>query len=270
MPSASSFTPTDETGRPPSRRKLRTTLLTLMALILGLVVAILIWGTWRYQAIVNLGKQAQEQAQAINRDFPFNPPPPGQFAPGERWAAMLRARERVLARVSPRVKQALNRLLAARKVSATGLALNVLPLSPDLQAILNAQMAALREEQMSLNEYQWLLGLAIREALAKGNLERPGEGYWTVLRQVEALARSFPQAGGRMKADEVFQSLQKVYRGCKMDRSGVLRKLATPDHAVYAIDWLIFAAHGAAHWVPAAAERPRSGHPLTAGGDRKG
>ena len=152
-------------------------LVILLALILGGVAVVMIWGTWRYQAIVSLGKHAQEQAQAINREFPFTPPPPGQSAPEARWSAMLRVRERALAKVSPQIKQALDRLLDAQKASTAGLALDVLPLSEDFRTIVDAQMAALRGEQMSLSEYQWLLGLAIRDALKKG-AEPPGVNYW--------------------------------------------------------------------------------------------
>jgi hypothetical protein len=174
---------------------------------------------------------------------------------------MLRVRERALAKVSPRVKQALDRLLAAQKASTAGLALDLLPLAADLQGILDAQMAALRGEQMSLSEYQWLLGLAIRAALEKGE-EAPGVDYWGILRKVEHLTGTFPETQGRVRAAEAYQAITKAYAGYAMDQPGVLQELVQPDPAAYAIDLLTVAAR----WAPAMEERSQVAPPLSASG----
>lgn len=224
-----------------SRGTLKKILIVLALLVGALMATLLIWGAHRYQTLVSFGKQVQEKYQAVNRTYSFTPPPAGQSPAAERWAAMLRVRERMLGRVAPEFTQSVDGLLKARNLGKMSLAWDLISLSPHLRPVLDEQIAALHGEQMSLSEYQWLLGLAMRQAMADPARYEAGAGYWNVLKQSERLSRSDNDPANDISAERVFAFLQKTYDAYEISQSDVLERLRKPGATPYVVDWAVVA-----------------------------
>lgn len=220
-------------------RSLKKTLTILSILLLGLLAVVLIWAARRYQNLVGFGKHVQEQVQSINKAYPFTPPPTGSSPLHARISAMLRVRERMLARVDPAIEEELQQLLKASDKKDPMLLFDLSSLAVSLKPVFDEQMTALRLEQMSVREYQWLLGLVIYQAMASPTKHGAGAAYWKILRQAERLSG---QTGGGINADRAFHLLQKEYNGDAMDAHNLADQLHQPGLAPYALDWTVLAA----------------------------
>lgn len=244
----------------PRRRGLRRLLVALTVVLATAVTGLVYYGARAYQDVIGLGKQAQEQVAALNREFPFRKPAPGQDVDPARVAAMLRVRERTLASLAPSTRQLIGSVLAGDQ--PRGLYdlsnLRLFREAQRLRPLLEAHVAALRAEAMSEAEYAWLLGLGVREALR----ESPQSPYWAVLRQAEHAAR-VQRADYTLDAQSVFENLNAYYRGYRLAGETRLAALAQGGPAAQVVDLLLVAAQ----WLAPAETRPATPlHRLTPGG----
>ena len=122
-----------------------------------------------------------------------------------------------------------------------GLALRLLAAAEELREPLDELLTALRQEKMSPRQYQWMLGLAMREAMAAPERHPAGEDYWQVARALERLIGASASASDRFSADGAYGQLKELYPDRRLDQPEVLDKLRGADLATYGIDWLLVA-----------------------------
>lgn len=251
MPADLSVTPTEKTASRPIWRKVKWLLLAVAMVAVVGVTIFFVWGSRRYQELIHAGQKAQEQYGTLNKTFAFPAPGPGATAAETRWAAMMRVRQRLLASLDPEARRTLNGLANEKAVDRLGLALRLAPLADNLDRLIETHTAALRAEQMSPTEYQWLIGVAVYSAMAAPERYAAGAGYWRILRQVEQFSRANQSGADDVDAQNVFQLLGREV-GASRAEPAVLDNLKAPDEAAYAIDVLAMASR----WVSQTGLKP--------------
>lgn len=241
--------PDAATPRSP-RRPIKIILITLVVLMLAGLAGVFVWMANRYQQGIELAKKAREQYGALNARYPFQPPAAAQApqaAPpkDDRWAAAWRVREAAQGKVSPQLRQTLQRLLAVRSLTDPSVYRALAAGVPQLQGPLAAQLEALGREQMSAREYQWRLGLAVVRAMENPTRNPAGAGYWKVLEALQRVTHADAEAGNDVDARAVYEFLRKAY-GAAAAPAEAPQALNAPDEAACALDLLMVAAQWAA------------------------
>jgi hypothetical protein len=218
------------------RRPLKTLFIILALIILGVVTLVSIWTARRYQQAVELAKRTREQYGTLNTSYAFTPPLPGRLPPAGRWQAMLRVRGELQRQTPPGLLQRLDSLLQARSLRDPAVYHALLEGVPQLGELLTAQINALRREQMSSHEYQWMLGLGIVKVMESSAKSPSSDGTWQTLEQLERLTHADTDQGNDLDAQTVLEYLREKYRGAAEPSPEVLATLRERGEAACAID----------------------------------
>lgn len=165
------------------------------------------------QALERLAKETERAYGALNAEFPFELPP-GRRPPTEaRIAAYLGARRAMLATITPGAEALADRTLQAAAIEESKL-LRALRRERDFfQAAACSHLAALRGSRMGLDEWLWIHGLAMRDALRDGNEPAFRSRMTRTLAAMERLSRSASAGAGDFSFDGFQGGLERRYEG---------------------------------------------------------
>jgi hypothetical protein len=231
----------------PGRRRVVAVLLLLIVAGLVVVGGMLAWGARRLHTVVRLAAQTQEQYDGLNREMAFARPAQRTAAAPDaaRIRAMLAVRSRLLASFPEDLRRRSNALLARAEPSRAGTIRGLLA-APDaeLSAAVAAHLSALREQQMSPDEYGWLLGWAIRDAI--DDPQGIGKPYQDLLRELPRVVESVGVQAKDLDTERVLAELRKAYK----DQAPVGRELLGELRAGTPADRLIDMGFVAYSWLP--------------------
>ncbi len=213
--------------------------LILLSIVLMIGGSLFVWGAYRFQSLVKMGQNAQQQVATVNKEYPYQKPTAGNAVENQRWEILFKVRQQVLANVSLAVRQSSRDALAAQSYNQWSLAKAFLPLAADLQKMANAGIEELRKEHMSLNEYQWLLGLAVREAINHPDQYPAGAGYREVLEKLEKMSRANKVASDDVSTDQIMHLLNSAYEGHSLNDPRIPNHLQSQDQAEYMLDLIV-------------------------------
>lgn len=140
----------------------------LAALLVLAAIAVTVWGSRRYHQLLDIGMDAQQRTAKLNQTYPFNP----QTTPvrAERVREMLRIRQMAQGDLPPGLTQLVEQARGATSMEElTGLAARALQVAPEIETASNRMFDLLEKERMSPAEYQYLLGLAVYEAMRQND-----------------------------------------------------------------------------------------------------
>jgi hypothetical protein len=235
MPRQHEFQAISSPYRPGSRPVLKA-LLVAGSFALVIMAVAMIFMKHRFAALIEVGKNAPVAYAALNVEFPFQPPAPGDSTLGERWEAMAEVQRRMREAMDAETNQAIQGILGVEKLRAWDLAFKAMWLAEPLEAIAIEHVAALREHSMSLDEYGWMLGLAMDKVIDRPADDPAARGYREVLENLARLTRSRGDEGFHTR--EILDGLQFEYADYTQNRSGVTEALASDRSADYALDWI--------------------------------
>lgn len=198
--------------RPPVRRWR----LGLYALCLGLsftfagLASMGLWILNEMRALERLGRESIQAYAALNAEFAFFPPPLSTEPPPERVAAYLRARRSVMERITPEQDRLAVEALKSENLKDAQIFGSLRRARGFLKESAAGHAAALRRERMSLDEFLWIHGLFVREALSTDSpLSR---GMAETLGEIERIARS-SAAEGEFRPAGYGGAVERCYQG---------------------------------------------------------
>ena len=238
---------TDQTIHPDDtsyrRRAFRPFLIAGFMVVIVFIVTILgtaVFYKMKMSRLMELQKHAKQHYARNNESFAFDASAADQSISPARWSEMFEVRRRLLAKVTPETERVIRKALGATSQNELiSMATGLLDLTPALEALLDEHLAALEEARMSVDEYRWLLGLAVREMLKKTSPEEEaGPRYWSVLEGVAELSGSTGDPAVTVSADQLFAALDKKYDGRRVGSLSLIDELQDANQITSAVDLL--------------------------------
>ncbi|MCH8333112.1 hypothetical protein IIC65_04205 [Candidatus Sumerlaeota bacterium] len=171
------------------------------------------WVVHRMNEVQEFLAEVRSEYQELNAAYTFSPPPSSVQLAEDRLKAYLRARGALMSSLTPDIDARAQELLdssSLRDVNALRLLGNFYQFS---RSASGAHIAALESERMSLDEYLWIHGLIMRDALAAEQDDPRRAALERVLARLEDFTEAHASAEQAFSSDGYRAELREVYRG---------------------------------------------------------
>ena len=202
----------------------------------------------RLRGLIQFANDARDAYEELNQDFTFEPPSTGAFGDSARLEMLVAIRRRAGDQLDPQARQAIESGLQAQSLDTLQMIRKSMSLDKVVQAVIGEHLAALREHNMSADEYCWILGLAVRDAMANPEQYPSGRTYWTLLEDLERLSQSADSQAEQLDPKDFFKALDRHYAGHRMAHGWMIDALQTDQPSDCVLDLAVVASR----WAPPA------------------
>ena len=230
---------TDSTEGKPGRRWPRWLVAVgaILLVVLAIAVGVAVWASQQLSRIQQVSSRTREQYAALNRQYPYRTPAAGKASPAERFESMLKVRQSLAAGLTPEIKDSVDSLLrnpTRRRVAQ--LLANSKALLPAIESAVQSHQQALQAEAMSFEEYRWLLGALMHEAIQDPQRYQAGAQYRSIMERLEQATRG--ESEFRVGTDRLTGLLDKQYKNQPPAASALVDRLAEGGEELYWLDLL--------------------------------
>ena len=188
---------------------------------------IAVWVFNRYEHANQQFKQARPQYQANDKANPFQTPAPGVTIPAADWKRMLTVRAATLGAIDKDGMQMLARVVKEGKMPT----LEAVELPRIAERVIEANLAALRENRMALEEYLFLTGVLVTNTLKQTSNPAPAyrEAMNGLVQALRSESDAQPEGESQFDPEHFQQQLDQDYGAWTIDQPEVYATLAAQD-----------------------------------------